>query len=121
MLTLRSLVGAVYLDSQGDFDVTASVLRNLGVLSVLERIIAENVNVLHPVSQLHNWSFKNKKTLEYVFEQEKGVVYCSILVDGEQIVRETEQYHGRASEEEVKFVAAEACVRLLNVHEGEEN
>jgi endoribonuclease Dicer len=115
---VESVIGAVYLDSGGDFDVVNRVLRVLGILQVLERIIADNVDVLHPVSRLSFWAHKLDKDIKYDFEKEKGKITCIISVDGEEEIRVGELYRGRASRDEVKFMAAEQAIKKLKLRTG---
>ncbi|RDB26587.1 Dicer-like protein 2 [Hypsizygus marmoreus] len=115
---VESLLGAVYLDSNGDLDAARQVLRSLGIMQILEHIVREDVDVLHPVSRLSMWASNHDKELEYLYEKQKGNVSCVIVVDGKEEVRCTEQYRGHASQEEVKFLAAEMAIktfRLRNV------
>ena len=112
---VESVIGAVFLDSRGDFDVIRKLLRRLGILPVLERIINDDVDVLHPVSRLSMWASKHEKEIEYKFEKEKGRVTCVILVDGNEEVRVGELHTGRASQEEVKFTASEQAIKKLKL------
>ena len=107
---MESIIGAVFVDSAGDFDTMKRILRGIGILPVLERIVHDDMDVLHPVSRLSMWASRNQKEIEYVFEHGKGNVSCAILVDGVEEVRETEKLRGNASKEEVKFAAAEKAI-----------
>jgi hypothetical protein len=91
------------------------LLRRIGILPVLERIVKDDLDVLHPVSRLSMWASKNQKEIKYVFEQGKGNVSCVVLVDGVEEVRETEKLRGKASQEEVKFAAAEKAIRQFRL------
>jgi dsRNA-specific ribonuclease len=112
---VESVIGAVYLDSRGNFDVVRQLLWRLGILPVLERIINDNVDVLHPVSRLWMWASKNEKKIEHKFEKDKGKVTCVILVDGNEEMRVAERHTGRASQEEVKFTASEEVIKKLKL------
>ena len=116
---VESLIGAVYLDSNGSIPITQRVLRILGIMPILERIVADDVDVLHPVSRLGMWASKHDKELEYVFDKEKGNVSCAILVDKKEEVRCTERYRGHASQEEVKFMAAEQAIKMFKLRGGD--
>ena len=137
---IESLLGAVYLDTRGDMEVVRKVLRTLGVLPVLERIVKKEVDVLHPVSRLAQWASKSKpqKMLKYHFEIAEKRITCTIGMRdkpdktsdekaeatsgtvGEELetiaVVETE-YRGHGSKEEVKFAAAEQAVQALEIRE----
>ncbi|GLB38832.1 putative helicase family. Dicer subfamily protein [Lyophyllum shimeji] len=114
---VESLLGAVFLDSNGNLDVARDVTRKLGILPILERIVREDVDVLHPVSRLSMWASKHDKELEYRYYKEKGNVSCAIVVDGVEECRFTEQDRGRASQEEVKYMAAEDAIKVFRLRD----
>ncbi|KAH0578155.1 hypothetical protein H2248_004119 [Termitomyces sp. 'cryptogamus'] len=118
---VESLIGAVFLDSSGDIDVARSVMTKLGILPILDRIVRDDVDVLHPVSRLSLWAQKHDKELEYRYEKEKGKVSCIVLVNEKEECRMTELYHGRASQEEVKFMAAEHAIKLFRLRDVDVN
>ena len=106
---VESVLGAVYVDSRGSLDAVRGVLRALGLMQVLERIVREDVDVLHPVSRLEIWAAKQKprRELEWVVRKERGGVSCAVLVDGGGLVKAETKYRSRVSQDEVRFRAAE--------------
>ena len=137
---IESLLGAVYLDTRGDMEVVRRVLGTLGILPVLERIVAEGVDVLHPVSRLAQWASKSKpqKMIKYRFETAEKRITCTIRMkdksdqinsekaeatsenlDGEleTIAVAEAEYRGHGSKEEVKFAAAEQAIQALELRE----
>jgi endoribonuclease Dicer len=137
---IESLLGAVYLDTRGDMEIVRKVLRTLGVLPVLERIVEEGVDVLHPVSRLAHWAAKSKpqKKIKYHFEISEKRVTCTIGMrdkpdqaltekaestsktieeELETIAVAEAEYRGHGSKEEVKFAAAEQAVQALEIRE----
>ena len=108
---VESILGAVYLDSSGNLDVVRDVMRVLGILQILDRIVTENVDVLHPVSRLSMWAQKHGKEVEYHMEKDKGRLTCTIKVDDKEKVRLKGEYVGRASQEELRFLAAEQAIQ----------
>lgn len=115
---IESLLGAVYLDCGGDMQVIHSVLEKLGVLPILRRVVSDNVDVRHPVSRVAIWASKRfheetGKAPKYTFTRLSGLITCTLTVDDEVLATETERYNGKASQEEVKFRAAEAAMKLL--------
>ena len=84
---VESIIGATFLDSQGDIPVVRQILYTLGIMPILERVVSEDVDVLHPVSRLSLWASKNDKTIEYVYERKKGQIICVIKVDDKEEVR----------------------------------
>ncbi|KDQ50543.1 hypothetical protein JAAARDRAFT_582899 [Jaapia argillacea MUCL 33604] len=114
---IESILGAVYLDSGGNLGVVRQVLVTLGIWEILERIVRDDIDVLHPVSRLSIWVSKQQKSIEYKFVKEKGMISCSILVDEEEKAVVTERHRSRASQEEVKFTAAERAIKVLHLTE----
>jgi dsRNA-specific ribonuclease len=112
---VESVIGAVYLDSRGNLDVVRQLLCRIGIIPVLERIINDDVDVLHPVSRLWMWASKHEKKVEHKFEKDKGKVTCIILLDGKEEMRVAERHTGRASQEEVKFTASEEVIKKLKL------
>ena len=137
---IESLLGAVYLDTRGNMEVVGKVLRTLGVLPVLERIVVSAVDVLHPVSRLAQWASKSKpqKIIKYYFKTAEKRITCTIgmrdkpdkvnddkaeatsgtvEVELETIAVAEAEYRGHGSKEEVKFAAAEQAVQTLKIRE----
>jgi endoribonuclease Dicer len=114
---VEALLGVVYLDSEGDMSAVRGVMRNLGIMQILERIVEKDIDILHPVSRLSLWAAKHEKTLEYDYQKSEGKVTCVILVDGWEEVRCTDIYHGRASQEEVRLLAAEKAIQELRLRD----
>jgi len=137
---IESLLGAVYLDTRGNMDVVRKVLRTLGVLTVLERIVTVEVDVLHPVSRLAQWASKSKpqKMVKYYFKTAEKRITCTIgmrdkpdkvgddkaeaksetiEVELETIAVAETEYRGHGSKEEVKFAAAEQAIQTLKIRE----
>jgi endoribonuclease Dicer len=110
---VEALLGVVYLDSEGNMDVVRGVMRALGIMQILERIVDSDIDVLHPVSRLALWAARHEKDIQYEYEKSKGEVTCIILVDGWEEVRRTNIYNGRASQEEVRLRAAEEAIQSL--------
>ncbi|KAI0771426.1 hypothetical protein BC629DRAFT_1595661 [Irpex lacteus] len=101
-------------------DILENVLRKLGFMGIMERIVQDDVDVLHPVSRLVIWADKNDLKWEVKTEKIKGNVSCVVRINGEEEFRATEKYRGKMSLNEVRFAAAEGAVRKLNVIEQEE-
>ncbi|KAI0697912.1 P-loop containing nucleoside triphosphate hydrolase protein [Cytidiella melzeri] len=116
---MESLLGAVFLDSHGNLDAVRGVLRTLGFIDIMERIVRDEVDVLHPVSRLAMWADRKDFKWEIKTEKSDGDVSCVVLINDEEEFRATETYRGKASLNEVRFAAAEGAVRRLNVIEEE--
>ncbi|KAI0338992.1 P-loop containing nucleoside triphosphate hydrolase protein [Trametopsis cervina] len=116
----ESLIGAVFLDSHGNLDAVRAVLRTLGWMEIMERIVRDDVDVLHPVSRLAMWADKQERKWEIKTEKAAGQVSCAVFIDDVEEVRATEKYRGKTSVNEVRFAAAEGAVRQLHVMQQEE-
>ncbi|KAF8809234.1 P-loop containing nucleoside triphosphate hydrolase protein [Phlegmacium glaucopus] len=114
---IESIIGAIFLDSQGNIPLVRQILYNLGIMPILERVISEDIDVLHPVSRLFLWAQNNDKTIKYVCEREGGRIGCAIMVDEKEEVRVTDLWRGKASEEEVKFAAAEEAIHAFKLRD----
>ncbi|KAG1732456.1 uncharacterized protein EDB91DRAFT_1152051 [Suillus paluster] len=112
---IESIIGAVYLDSRGDLDAVRQVLRSLGIMQQLERILKDEVDVVHPLTRLNIWAAREHKELTSVFEEERGHVTCTITMEGRDPVQATAEKRGRASQEEARFAAAEKAIQLWDV------
>ncbi|KAI0632375.1 P-loop containing nucleoside triphosphate hydrolase protein [Trametes polyzona] len=114
---VESILGAVYIDSMGSLDAVKGVMRSLGLMQIIERVVVEDVDVQHPVSRLAIWAARQdpQKKVEYKFEKKKGNVKCSVLLDEEEVVSVTTSYRSRVSEDEVRFTAAEQAIQKLQV------
>ena len=114
---VESIIGAIFLDSQGNIPVVRQILYNLGIMPILERVISEDVDVLHPVSRLSLWAQKNEKKIEYVYKREGGRINCVIMVDDKEEVRVDDLWKGKMSQEEVRFAAAEKAIRAFKLRD----
>ncbi|KAG8215560.1 hypothetical protein J3R82DRAFT_7403 [Butyriboletus roseoflavus] len=112
---IESLIGAVYLDSEGNTDIVRGLLWKLGVLSHLDRIIRDDVDVLHPIVRLSVWASRLQKPITYEYTEEKGLVICTINVEGREAVNASAEKRGHASQEEARFAAAEKAICMWAV------
>ena len=113
---IESLLGAVFVDSEGDFTAVCDVLRTLGIMETLERIIMRNeMDVRHPISQLMEWAAREKpqRKVKLDVEQTLTDVICVVRVDDEEVARMTQVYRSKASQEEVRFAAAEEALKKV--------
>ncbi|KAI0357487.1 P-loop containing nucleoside triphosphate hydrolase protein [Trametes cingulata] len=114
---VESILGAVYVDSMGSLDAVQQVMRSLGLMQIIERVVMEDVDVLHPVSRLAIWAARQdpQKKVSYKVEKEKGKVKCTVLMDEDELLEVTTSYRSRVSEDEVRFTAAERAIKQLQV------
>lgn len=116
---IESLLGAVFLDSQGDLDAVRRVLRKLGLLDVLERVVGADVDVLHPVSQLSMWASKRSKKLSWDYTEKAKEISCAVVLDDEVVEesRVVDEYRGRLTKEEVRVAASEKAVLFFRARD----
>ncbi|KAJ7494794.1 hypothetical protein B0H11DRAFT_2156090 [Mycena galericulata] len=116
---IESLIGAVFLDSHGSLEAVRGVLRRLGLLQVLERIVWANIDVLHPVSRLHLWASKRGVKLEFTFLQGNEEISCAVALDGEEVEgsRVGDKYRGKLTKDEVRLAAAEKAIVLFRLRD----
>lgn len=112
---VESILGAVYVDSHGDLGKVRHVMERLGLMRVLERVVHDDVDALHPVSRLEIWAAKHKpkKEVTYEIEKEKGMVRCKVLIDEKELLTVTRTYRSKVSEDEVRFTAAEEANKMV--------
>lgn len=92
---VESVIGAIYIDSHGDFSACATFVQRLGILDSLERILRDNVDCLHPKERLGHLAVERKVQYTRVrgdLEDNVGLppgmskVYkCQVKVGGEDI------------------------------------
>ncbi|KAG6006750.1 hypothetical protein E4U21_006735 [Claviceps maximensis] len=116
----ESLVGAIWVDS-GSVEECEALLVRLGVLSYMDRLIRDGVQVQHPKELLGKYAAA--QTVTYRVDAEKAEngggearFSCSVLV-GSNVVA---QVFDGVSREEVKIKAAYEAVRIMNRAEKEE-
>ncbi|KZP21485.1 P-loop containing nucleoside triphosphate hydrolase protein [Athelia psychrophila] len=123
---IESLLGAIYLDSDGNLDVIRDVLRTLGVWPILEHIVRDGVDVFHPVSRIFKWAQqtgkgeKNKVKFEVERNKPANTISCALLIDEVEEYRVEMDYHGQASLNDAKFAVAEEAIRDLQLRERNE-
>jgi len=81
----------------------------------LERILKDEVDVVHPITRLYGWAARQYMEVVYECEEERGHVTCTIIIEGREPVQVTAEKRGRASQEEARFAAAEKAIQLWDV------
>lgn len=120
---IESIIGAVYLDSEGDMEVTKALVWKLGIMPMLERIVQDNVDVLHPISRLALWADSRGVDIQYEVDSTSvpGRVSCVVSVDGKEEVRKETVWRGKVSVDEVRFEAAEVAIKAFKLRDGNLN
>ncbi|KIE01203.1 Dicer-like protein 2, partial [Metarhizium majus ARSEF 297] len=108
----ESLLGAVWVDS-GSIELCECMLQKFGVLSILDRLLKDRVQVQHPKEVLGKMAVTQTVTYNVdVQEAPDGdrAFTCRVLV-GQRVI--TEVVDG-VTKEEVKTKAAEAAIRIMS-------
>ena len=71
-------------------------------MSNMERIIADKVDDLHPVSCLAIWAAKHARKWEIKNENVDGDAVCVITMDEQEVARAVEKFRGKISVSEVR-------------------
>lgn len=97
---IESMLGAIFIDSNGDLKACEEFLTRLGLLTYLRRVLAENVEVMHPKERLGivagNAKVRYAITRELVDGVEK--YSCTVLVDDEPVASSTGEVSRAAAE-----------------------
>lgn len=86
---VESVIGAIYVDSYGDFARCEDFIRRLGILDCLERILRDEVDCFHPKERLGVLAVDN--TVQYVCvkdDKEAGgskEYSCRVMVGGKEV------------------------------------
>lgn len=113
---IESLVGAIFVDSDGSFAACESFLARIGLMPYLRRVVGEEVDVTHPRTVLE-W-LTGAESVQYDVQAEasgadsdgKGQRYRgTVSVKGEKIVEVT----GCLSTDDVIIVGASEAIRRL--------
>ena len=130
---IESIIGAIYVDSHGDFEACEALTERIGILTYLRRIVDSDgdgkILLLHPKERLGQLADKDK--VKYVLgletEEEDGSDHssggppkkrrhvCKVLIKGEEVA----MVGGGTSREEVQTKAAEVAVGVLLGRKGE--
>lgn len=116
---VESLIGAIFVDTLGDLGACEQAAGRFGITQYLERIIKDDIDVLHPKSRLGELvgrkdgkkEKKGKNKVKYTIRREEGKVgyRCSVSV-AEVVFDET---RGGLTRDEVTTRAADLAVQAL--------
>ncbi|THV65646.1 P-loop containing nucleoside triphosphate hydrolase protein [Aureobasidium pullulans] len=105
---LESLLGAIYMDSQGSLAACKAFVEKLGLLDLMDRFLEEGVAVGFPRERLG--MLANMNGVEYVAEGVgEGGWGCKVLVGGREVV----EVGDCVSREEAEVRGAAMAVRVL--------
>jgi dsRNA-specific ribonuclease len=111
---IESILGAIFIDSKGNLEACKNFLRRLGLLGYLHRIMAENIDVMHPKERLGMLAGNSK--VGYVVDKsavDNTAQYsCTVLVDDEPTAVSAGEVNkaaaeARAAEEAIAVIVKE--------------
>ncbi|KAF8468942.1 hypothetical protein BDZ91DRAFT_721433 [Kalaharituber pfeilii] len=106
---IESILGAVFVDSHGNWEAVHEVLSKLGLINILNRLVDDRVDPRHPVTKLGMYAARKLNTVKYTFGAESNRYTCTVYVSDEEIVK----VGNGISAEEVRTRAAETAYLML--------
>ncbi|KAF2847785.1 dicer-like protein-like protein 2 [Plenodomus tracheiphilus IPT5] len=88
---VESVLGAIYVDSYGDFATCEAFVQRLGILGSLERILRDGVDCLHPKERLGHLAVNRDVKYIKIDTDEEGVAAardkyrCQVVVGGVEV------------------------------------
>jgi dsRNA-specific ribonuclease len=116
---IESVLGALFLDTQGDLAVCEAFVEKLGIFKIMRRILDERVETASPKERVG--ILAGEKSVEYIATQtesgeERFGCACTVVVDGEEVAHAEEC----SSKDEAKARAAFEAVKILQARLEEE-
>ena len=110
---VESLVGAIYIDSQGSLAACGAFLERLGLMAYLRRVMERDIALLHPKEELGQLANRDKVRYELGKEGEgrEQRVTCGVFVGEREVVR----VGGGLSVMEVQTRAADQACGIMKI------
>jgi len=111
---VESLLGAIYLDTDGDMAACDAFVDRLGILRVLRHLVEDSVDVRHPLTVLGEYAAKRQGKLRYKFTVTDGTeLTCVVLLNDEEVVTLTGDNRLMKAREELKVRAAAKAYAVI--------
>jgi dsRNA-specific ribonuclease len=105
---VQSLFGAVYTDNDGDMLQCSRLAEKLKILPILQRLMRDNVEIIHPKTRLGELA--GDRNVTYLTDTSlANEHHCIVRLDGQQI---SEARNGSCKEEAIIRAANQAIVTL---------
>ena len=114
---VESIVGAIYIDTDGDFSACEYFLSNLGIMQYLEKVLKNDIHLIHPKEELGRVAVE--KTVQYECwvqensedKADEDTWSCKIFVGDEEICtvdkgRNRFEVETRGAEKAVSIIGA---------------
>jgi dsRNA-specific ribonuclease len=105
---VESIFGAILIDSQGDLEACTTAAKNLGISDYLRRIVADDIDLLHPRNKLGELAGSSTVKYEVKVQDDTKRYGCRVLVGGTEIARVCDGL----SRDDAMTRAADAAIRL---------
>lgn len=105
---VESIIGAIYVDSEGNLEACERFLQRLGLISLFERLVEQGVSVEHPKNAF-DYMTSAQDTMFQVEKAKDESHSIAVWLNGEKVVC----LHGCLSKNEAVVRGAEAAVLLL--------
>ncbi|KAH8807749.1 ATP-dependent helicase dcl2 [Xylogone sp. PMI_703] len=112
---IESIIGAVLVDTVGDLTACTRVVEKLGMLKFLQRMIAGEVDLLHPKSMLGELVSSQGRKVKFNVTKDEytGNTSCTVLIDGIEMMT----VEGCGAKEEATALAASMTLeRIMNTN-----
>jgi dsRNA-specific ribonuclease len=84
---VESIFGAILIDARGNLEACTATAKNLGIFEYLRRIVAKDVDLLHPKNKLGELSGDSTVEYELRMQDDQNSYSCKALVAGREIAR----------------------------------
>ena len=112
---IESIIGAIWIDSDGSFEAVEAFLERLGIMDVLRRLVRDKVIVNHPLSRFGIMvSQRAKGVVNYHCEETEGGLYSCELTLGRQVLTKVERC---ANRQHARTKAARAGIDICTAME----
>jgi dsRNA-specific ribonuclease len=117
---IESLLGAIFVDSRGDMAPCSAFLDRLGMFTVLERLIDDQVICLHPINQLTSQGHKQVSvTYDFGNTREAEDKILEVRIGGQSVGPAGVRVKG-SNKFSMMTIAASEALRVLDSQKGEE-
>jgi dsRNA-specific ribonuclease len=84
---IESTIGAIYIDSRGSISACSKFLEQLGLLRVVDRLVHDKVDCLHPKERLGQLAVSEEVKYVKVEDDKTGSLNykCQVIIGGEKI------------------------------------
>ena len=80
---VESVIGAIFLDSGHDLQACERFVEKMGLFRVMDRLIADGVDVMHPKERLGVLAVS--RVVKYNIRFKNGIYYCSVKVGNREV------------------------------------